>query len=58
MKSGTEVNYKPSPETSSKYKDVLELNGHYYPVYLTVNDETGDVIDSETWVEKSWSLNQ
>ncbi len=53
MKSGTEVNYKPSPETSSKYKDVLELNGHYYTVYLTVNDETGDVIDDKTWVERS-----
>lgn len=47
------MNCKPSPKTSSRYKDVLELNGHYYTVHLTVNDETGDVIDGLTWVEKS-----
>ena len=30
----------------SKYKDVVELNGYYYTVYLTINAETGEVIDS------------
>ncbi len=49
----TKEQKQPSTETSSRYKDVPELNGHYYTVHLTVDDETGDVIAGETWVEKS-----
>lgn len=34
-----------------KFKDVVELNGNWYTLYLTINKETGEVIDTETWVE-------
>ena len=34
-----------------KFKDVVELNGNWYTLYLTINEETGEVIDTETWVE-------
>lgn len=36
---------------SNKFKDVIELGGYYYTVYLTIDPETGNVIDEETWVE-------
>ena len=38
-------------KTSSTFKDVVELNGKWYTLYLTINEDTGEVIDSETWVE-------
>ncbi len=47
------MNLTKEQKQPSRYKDVLELNGHYYTVHLSVNDETGDVIAAETWVEKS-----
>lgn len=36
---------------SDKFKDVIELNGYYYTVYLTIDEETGEVIQDKTWVE-------
>jgi hypothetical protein len=33
------------------FKDVVEINGNWYTLYLTINKETGEVIDTETWVE-------
>jgi hypothetical protein len=34
-----------------KFKDVVEINGNWYTLYLTINEETGEVINTETWVE-------
>ena len=36
---------------SDKFKDVIELGGYYYTVYLTIDPETGNIIDKETWIE-------
>lgn len=30
----------------------VEINGNWYTLYLTINEETGEVIDNETWVER------
>ena len=35
---------------TTKFKDVVEVNGNSYTLYLTI-DKDGNVIDSETWVE-------
>ena len=34
-----------------KFKDVVEINGNWYTLYLTIIEETGEVIYTETWVE-------
>lgn len=35
----------------NKFKDVIELDGYYYTVYLGVCPECGAVFDKYTWVE-------
>ncbi len=37
--------------TTVTFKDVVELNGNWYTLHLTINEDNGEVIDSETWVE-------
>ena len=53
IKNGTEQDNegREMKKTSSTFKDVVELNGNWYTLHLTINEDTGEVIDSETWVE-------
>ena len=37
---------------SLKFKDCVSVDGVYYTLHLTINTESGEVIDDETWVEE------
>ena len=44
-------NQREMSKICETFKDVVEVNGNWYTLYLTINKETGEVIDTETWVE-------